>query len=73
MAHHKRRNGRSQFIIAQNVKGLLSNSDDSFLGTVTANLMGSKYQIWDQVHFFAPYMHKIDLDRSTINVKLMYY
>ncbi|KAK7262022.1 hypothetical protein RIF29_28350 [Crotalaria pallida] len=48
VAHHKRRNGRSQFTIAQNVKGLISNSDDSFLGTVTANLMGSKYHIWDQ-------------------------
>ncbi|XP_028792059.1 tubby-like protein 8 isoform X1 [Neltuma alba] len=48
VAYHKRRNGRSQFIVAQNVKGLLSNSDDSFLGTVTANLMGSKYHIWDQ-------------------------
>ncbi|KAK4269527.1 hypothetical protein QN277_022673 [Acacia crassicarpa] len=48
VAYHKRRNGRSQFIVAQNVKGLLSNSDDSFLGTVTANVLGSKYQIWDQ-------------------------
>ncbi|XP_027344217.1 tubby-like protein 8 [Abrus precatorius] len=48
VAHHRRRNGRSQFIVAQNVKGIVSNSDDSFLGTVTANLMGSKYHIWDQ-------------------------
>ncbi|XP_019457363.1 PREDICTED: tubby-like protein 8 [Lupinus angustifolius] len=48
VAHHKRRNGRSQFIVAQNVKGLISNSDDGFLGTVTANLMGSKYHIWDE-------------------------
>ncbi|XP_054779728.1 tubby-like protein 8 isoform X2 [Prosopis cineraria] len=48
VAYHKRRNGRSQFIVAHNVKGLLSNSDDSFLGTVTANLLGSKYRIWDQ-------------------------
>ncbi|KAI4329422.1 hypothetical protein L6164_021687 [Bauhinia variegata] len=49
VAYHKRRNGRSQFTIAQTVKGLLmSNSDDSFLGTVTANLMGSKYDIWNQ-------------------------
>lgn len=48
VAHHKRRHGRSQFTVAQNVKGLLSNSDDSFLGIVTANLMGSKYHIWDQ-------------------------
>ncbi|KAK4269467.1 hypothetical protein QN277_022621 [Acacia crassicarpa] len=48
VAYHKRRNGRSQFTIAQNVKGLLSNSDASFLGTVLANFMGSKYHIWDQ-------------------------
>lgn len=48
VAHHKRRNGRSHFILAQNLRGLLSHSDDSFLGTVTANLIGSKYHIWDQ-------------------------
>ncbi|TKY47996.1 Tubby protein 8 [Spatholobus suberectus] len=49
VAHHKRRNGRSHFTVAQNVKGLLSHSDDNtFLGTVTANLIGSKYHIWDQ-------------------------
>ncbi|MED6184176.1 hypothetical protein PIB30_044987 [Stylosanthes scabra] len=48
VAHHKRRNGKSQFTVAQNVKGLLCNSDDTFLGTITANLLGSKYHIWDQ-------------------------
>lgn len=51
VAHHKRRSGRSHFTVAQNLKGLLSNSDDdndTFLGTVTANLTGSKYHIWDQ-------------------------
>ncbi|QCE08809.1 tubby-like protein 8 [Vigna unguiculata] len=48
VAHHKRRNGKSYFAVAQNVKGLLSHSDDTFLGTVTANLIGSKYYIWDQ-------------------------
>ncbi|CAJ2661480.1 tubby-like protein 8 [Trifolium pratense] len=48
VAHHKRRTGRSHFAIAQNLKGLLSNFDDTFLGTVTANLTGSKYHIWDQ-------------------------
>ncbi|KAF8400469.1 hypothetical protein HHK36_013767 [Tetracentron sinense] len=48
VAHHKRRNGRSEFIIAQNTKGILCRSDESFMGTVTANLLGSKYQIWDQ-------------------------
>ncbi|XP_042504197.1 tubby-like protein 8 [Macadamia integrifolia] len=48
VAHHRRRNGRSEFIIAQNTKGISSCSDESFLGNVTANLMGSKYQIWGQ-------------------------
>ncbi|XP_021830103.1 tubby-like protein 8, partial [Prunus avium] len=48
IAHHKRRNGKSELTIAQNVKGILSHSDDSFIGTVNANLMGSKYHIWDQ-------------------------
>nr|CAN62178.1 hypothetical protein VITISV_016672 [Vitis vinifera] len=48
IAHHKRRNGKSEFIVAQSVKGILCNSDDSFIGIVTANLLGSKYHIWDQ-------------------------
>ncbi|OWM81888.1 hypothetical protein CDL15_Pgr007926 [Punica granatum] len=44
----KRRNGKSIFTIAQSIKGVLSNADDSYIGAVTANLMGSKYHIWDQ-------------------------
>ncbi|PON52766.1 Tubby, C-terminal [Parasponia andersonii] len=48
VASYKRRNGKSEFTIAQIVRGLSSSSDDNFLGTVTANLMGSKYHIWDQ-------------------------
>lgn len=48
IAHQKRRNGKSEFTIAQNLKGVFSSSDDSFVGNVTANLMGSKYHIWDQ-------------------------
>ncbi|KAJ8452159.1 hypothetical protein Cgig2_016740 [Carnegiea gigantea] len=48
VAYHKRRNGRSSFAVAQNAKGLLSTSDDSFIGLVTANLMGSRYYMWDQ-------------------------
>ncbi|KAK9707063.1 hypothetical protein RND81_07G170300 [Saponaria officinalis] len=48
VAYHKRRNGRSVFIIAQNTKGILSFSDDSFIGVVTSNLMGSRYYVWDQ-------------------------
>lgn len=49
VARHKRRNGKSELTIAQNMKGILSHSDDSFIGMVNANLMGSKYHIWDQV------------------------
>ncbi|XP_065868053.1 tubby-like protein 8 [Euphorbia lathyris] len=49
IAHHKRRKGKSVFSIAQNLKGITSNSDDSFVGNVTANFMGSQYHIWDQV------------------------
>ncbi|CAN6700656.1 unnamed protein product [Malus baccata var. baccata] len=48
IAHHTRRNGKSELTIAQNVKGIMSHSDDSFIGIVNANLMGSKYHIWDQ-------------------------
>ncbi|XWS16571.1 hypothetical protein CRYUN_Cryun34aG0100100 [Craigia yunnanensis] len=48
VAYHKRRNGKSVFAIAQNTKGILSNSDDSYIGLMTANLIGSKYNIWDQ-------------------------
>uniref|UniRef100_A0A2N9ICJ3 Tubby C-terminal domain-containing protein n=1 Tax=Fagus sylvatica TaxID=28930 RepID=A0A2N9ICJ3_FAGSY len=48
VAHHKRHSGKSEFTIAQNTKGILSNSDDSFIGVVTANLIGSKYYIWNQ-------------------------
>lgn len=49
VAHHRRRNGRSVFIVAQNTKGVLSTSDDSFLGLITANLMGSRYYVCDKV------------------------
>ncbi|KVI06087.1 Tubby, C-terminal, partial [Cynara cardunculus var. scolymus] len=49
VAHHRRHNGRSEFIIAQNTKGILCCADDSYVGSVTANLMGSKYHIWDQI------------------------
>lgn len=48
VAHHRRHNGRSEFVVAQNMKGIFSSSDDSFIGIVTANLMGSKYHVWDQ-------------------------
>ncbi|KAI3727135.1 hypothetical protein L1987_66944 [Smallanthus sonchifolius] len=48
VAYHRRHNRRSEFVIAQNTKGILCCADDSYVGSVTANLMGSKYQIWDQ-------------------------
>ncbi|KAF6155007.1 hypothetical protein GIB67_035754 [Kingdonia uniflora] len=51
VAHHRRRSGRSEFIISQKEKGLLCSSDENFLGSITANFMGSKYHIWDQVQF----------------------
>ncbi|KAK6123794.1 hypothetical protein DH2020_042463 [Rehmannia glutinosa] len=50
VAHHRRHRGRSEFIIAQNAKGIKAHSDDSLIGIVTCNIMGSKYYIWDQVH-----------------------
>lgn len=49
VAYHKRRSGRSVFIIAYNTKGVLSTTDDSFIGLVTANLMGSRYYVWNKV------------------------
>ncbi|XP_068652061.1 tubby-like protein 4 [Aristolochia californica] len=48
VARHRWHKGRSEFVIAQNVKGILCTSDESFLGTVAANLLGSRYHIWDQ-------------------------
>ncbi|CAL5373233.1 unnamed protein product [Camellia sinensis] len=48
VAHHRRRKGRSEFVVAQNIKGISCSSDDSLIGIVTANLIGSKYHIWDQ-------------------------
>lgn len=47
-AHHRRHNGKSEFVVAQNTKGICGKSDDSLIGRVTANLLGSKYHIWDQ-------------------------
>lgn len=49
VAFHRRRNGKSIFRVAQNVKGLLCSSDESYVGSMTANLLGSKYYIWDKV------------------------
>ena len=52
VARHKRRNGRSEFVVAQNMGGIISASDESFVGTVSANLLGTKYHLWDQVNEF---------------------
>ncbi|KAG9152422.1 hypothetical protein Leryth_015826 [Lithospermum erythrorhizon] len=48
VAYHKRPGGRSEFVVAQSKKGILYNGDDSLIGKVTSNLIGSKYQIFDQ-------------------------
>ena len=48
VARHRRR-GRSEFIVVQNQDGIFCISDKNFLGTVAANLVGSKYQILGQV------------------------
>ncbi|CAA2935195.1 Tubby-like protein 8 [Olea europaea subsp. europaea] len=48
VARHKRLKGRSEFRIAQNEKGIMNSSDDSLIGFVTANILGSKYHVWDQ-------------------------
>ncbi|RCV05198.1 hypothetical protein SETIT_1G063700v2 [Setaria italica] len=48
VARHRRRRGRSEFIVAQNQDGIFCTSDKNFLGTVAANLVGSKYQIRGQ-------------------------
>ncbi|CAM0946485.1 unnamed protein product [Alopecurus aequalis] len=48
VARHRRRRGRSEFILAQNQDGVFCSSDKNFLGTLGANLVGSKYQIWGQ-------------------------
>ena len=64
VAWHRRRNGRSEFIVAQNPNGIFCNSDESFLGSITANLMGSKYQIWDQVVDISAFMLKFDTQRE---------
>ncbi|KAF3776432.1 Tubby-like protein 8 [Nymphaea thermarum] len=51
VAYHQRKWGRSEFIIAQNPAGIKSKWHESFIGTVTANFMGTCYHIWDQNSF----------------------
>lgn len=54
VARHRRRNGRSEYKIAQSTRGILCNADDSFVGSMTTNLVGSKYHIWDQGSHLKP-------------------
>ncbi|KAL4554175.1 hypothetical protein LXL04_039712 [Taraxacum kok-saghyz] len=50
VALHRRHNGRSEFIIAQNTKGILCCVDDSYVGSLTANLMAvSKLQEYERM------------------------
>uniref|UniRef100_A0A0D9VCY2 Tubby C-terminal domain-containing protein n=1 Tax=Leersia perrieri TaxID=77586 RepID=A0A0D9VCY2_9ORYZ len=49
VARHRRRRGRSEFVVAQSQEGIFcGNGDRNFLGTLGANLVGSKYRIWGQ-------------------------
>ncbi|KZV44181.1 tubby-like protein 8 [Dorcoceras hygrometricum] len=55
VAHHRRCKGRSEFTISQNLKAKNIGLDDNLIGIVTANIMGSKYHIWDQARIrFVP-------------------
>ncbi|KAG8058272.1 hypothetical protein GUJ93_ZPchr0002g24417 [Zizania palustris] len=49
VARHRRRRGRSEFVVAQNLDGIISSSDKNFMGKLDANIVGSRYQIWGQV------------------------
>ncbi|XP_057791509.1 tubby-like protein 8 [Salvia miltiorrhiza] len=51
VAHHRRRRGRSEFVVAQSARGIVAPSEDSLIGVVTSNILGSKYHIWDQGHY----------------------
>ncbi|KAL5212038.1 hypothetical protein ABZP36_022885 [Zizania latifolia] len=46
VARHRRRRGRSEFVVAQNQDGIFCSSDKNFLGKLGANIVGSRYQIW---------------------------
>ncbi|KAG8058271.1 hypothetical protein GUJ93_ZPchr0002g24417 [Zizania palustris] len=48
VARHRRRRGRSEFVVAQNLDGIISSSDKNFMGKLDANIVGSRYQIWGQ-------------------------
>lgn len=67
VAYHRRRNRKSVFRVAQNVKGLLCSSDESYVGSMTANLMGSKYYIWDKVRNLLVMALCLRVSRKTIS------
>lgn len=49
VARHRRKAGRSEFIMGQNGAGTsLAKREEGFLGRVRANLVGSRYYIWDE-------------------------
>ncbi|KAI5073031.1 hypothetical protein GOP47_0011044 [Adiantum capillus-veneris] len=49
VARHRRRSGRSEFFIGQNGAGTShAKREESFLGRVSANIVGSRYHIWDE-------------------------
>lgn len=49
VARHRRRSGRSEFIVGQNEAGThLTKCEDGFMGRVSANIVGSRYHIWDE-------------------------
>lgn len=51
VARHRRKAGRSEFVIGQNGAGTsLAKFEDGFLGRLRANLVGSRYFIWDEAY-----------------------
>lgn len=49
VARHRRRSGHSEFIIGQNGAGTsLAKREEGFLGRISANIVGSRYNIWDE-------------------------
>ena len=52
VARHRWRSGRSEFVISQHGARtfLGSKCEEGLLGQVTANIVGSRYSIWDEVY-----------------------
>lgn len=66
VARHRRRSGRSEFIIGQNGAGtLLAKREEGFMGRVSANIVGSRYHIWDEA---TTSMHKFQGARQLLGV-----